>query len=631
MNAIEAVQRLDRLLKTPNSSSWRLAIQLLPNQTYCIAFHPVGRIQQFIEWLFGIDVSRKLDDLKDLPTLYEHVLTQAPQEPRVRNAVNASLQNLSFLFHQLYARNTTTSLVHANDILEATAVALRPNGLNATIHTRVQRVAAPPPTAFKQKIKAHFIPVFRLSDIEAVTALVRQKFPNEIPTLAQLHKDSDLQKFLTIETVAMGSIMRWMYRHQKLGKLFDNPWIAHAVTRYLGWTMKNTLPPGPNRTAKIASFFRKMNIAISPVEQGMFYSYKEMFQNHFREESSIDAAFQRDFNESTRQRRIQTQDPADVICNSDCRLRVLDIPENAKNTRFSIDGKQLTSHLERHHGYTIQNLFGNENDIQTEINRSISPNSCTEADYLLRCCLTNAVHRTRNTLVVQRLAPSDIHHFVSPSQGKILSLRELALQLKQTASGEESAQLDNLATYYQTHSSHSDLATLYIQGACPTSVSTIATQNKPTFSQNDRKIMAMRHSTGAISIHIYIGAIGVNHVDLQVDARCDQNIGDNVGSMGFGHDARRSAWPKMATSDDSISLHRQAGPIATGADTGVFDATGSTVVSLYLGGLSLCENIQAAQNLQYQDADGHTRQIEVIATMGSLLGQTKQSQLALQR
>lgn len=541
------------------------------------------------------------------------------------------------------------AMVLRNDILEALSVAF---GENKELY-HIDRIAAPKITAVGEEIKSHQVPLFRAEDMVKVQELFATRFPNRDhpPTLKQVCDVPDLKKYLVVEEVALGRLVDWMYEHKMEGKFFRfGNW---CLTKVASWLNRRELPEGEARTEKVAKFFEKMHISISTAFDEKLYSYSEIHGREFRDEKSLDAAFQRPI--STFATNLFTRDAQEekkkvqaaigdqgsvVISNSFCRLRTLDIPEGAAGKKFHITSKVLNQAQENvdaastEQGYggkflfSVKNMLGNEDevDISGAASEPVVRESMTQqdAEYLLRTHLTNAVDREAATMVVQRLAPADIHHYTEPVGGKVLSLAEAAEELKKRLPGSsagERAQLEKLIGFFQDSSKDKCIAE--VKGT-RMSVSTLATKYQSPLSQNDRKVMVVRHDDGSIAIHTFIGAVGVNNVNVTAHAN-KYTLGEDTGSMGFGDDEKgRDDWMGMATQEDSIRIRGQPQQVRQGQELGHFDKTGSTVISIYFKkDFRVSDELEAATSaIRYEDdaKGGVQREIEIQAHMGLVIG-----------
>ncbi len=113
-----------------------------------------------------------------------------------------------------------------------------------------------------------------------------------------------------------------------------------------------------------------------------------------------------------------------------------------------------------------------------------------------------------------------------------------------------------------------------------TSVQTNAVDNNPgILSQNDRKVMLFQHEDGNISLHVFIGATGVNRVNVSTDS-IQMEQGTRQGDMRPGQDvytAEKGFFAaKETTTRDGIRK------LAVGERQGGFNKQGSTVISYYM-------------------------------------------------
>ena len=582
---------------------------------------------------------RDVENLKDLPELYKAVLKMdiKPHErSRVAKLVERSFDNLKKIYEVYREDRSIQAMALKNDILEAVAVAVKKNGLNSKLGLSITRVAADAIKPFSGRVRNHHIPLFRMQDLPRVIVLMKEKFPGYIPSLQEIHADEQLRKYLIIERVAMGSIVHWMYKNTRMGKLLNNSVFSYLITQISGYLHKRVLKPGKRRTQTILKFFKRLDIRLETDLNGKLYSYREMFKKSLREETSCDGAFQRALNRRSlkllmkpaRQtaRILQKQSEnftAPVISNSYCRLRMLDIFPRSVRRGFTITGKTLN--INSSGVCTLQNMLGNENAVDTSFTSSkpaVELQSRRHAEYLYRCCLTNAIDRQKMSMIIQRLAPADVHHFVETVGGRVLSHQQACAKLLQMLEGEnqpqEKEQLQKLYAYFERYPS--DEAVVKVRGT-RMSVSTLATRYQSPLSQNDRKIMLIEHPGGSISIHIFIGAVGVNNVSISARSGKLEN-GDPIGAMGFGDDSqRRNQWDTMATNKESIRLRcNSQESLAQGARRGRFSKEGSTVVSLYTHFRPLPTLALAKETLRYKDFQGVVRDIEIQAQMGNIIG-----------
>lgn len=196
--------------------------------------------------------------------------------------------------------------------------------------------------------------------------------------------------------------------------------------------------------------------------------------------------------------------------------------------------------------------------------------------------------------VIQRLAPADVHNYVSAITGTPLSLSQASdyffKRLEESEGSEkekdyEKRLFDQLIEVFNKQNELLDRnsqTTIDIYGGLTgnSSVQTNAIANMPSIlSQNDRKIMFFRHEDGQISMHVFIGATGVNRVNVNIDS-IQMTQGQQQGDMRPGKDT----YKKTNVSFKSSSKETRDGikKVRIGERQGSFDKTGSTVISYYL-------------------------------------------------
>ncbi|CCB91351.1 putative uncharacterized protein [Waddlia chondrophila 2032/99] len=308
-----------------------------------------------------------------------------------------------------------------------------------------------------------------------------------------------------------------------------------------------------------------------------------------------------------------------VVANSDSRIRhhVLNPDEFGKTQELT--GKVLNVEAEKEakskgdsaayysekYKFSTKNLVGRENDDSMEIQTISKKMKNSEKLYVaaqheLLGGLWRAFDRQGAVQVVQRLAPADIHNYVAPLDGKPLNhkeacevlkkrIEERLNQLQHTSKDEkealqkEVAHLEHLIQIFadqEEELGRASQATIDIYGTNE-SVSTPAISNKSSIlAQNDRKIMMFLHEDGSFSMHVFIGATGVNKVDVDQQTKKKMKRGARQGDMQFGKDRieKRDDF-HTATAKKTVDSHRK---LRLGEWKGGFPINGSTVISYYL-------------------------------------------------
>lgn len=236
--------------------------------------------------------------------------------------------------------------------------------------------------------------------------------------------------------------------------------------------------------------------------------------------------------------------------------------------------------------------------------------------------------------VVQRLAPADVHNYVAPLEGTPLSHKEAAKLLAEYASKKEEslkdapaeekkkleeeikhyAELQHIFLEQERLLEHPSQSTIDIYGT-NLSVSTPAIRNQSNIlAQNDRKVMLFKHPGGGFSLHVFIGATGVNKVD--VDPRTGfLHRGARKGDMQFGPDSydEKDDFFKSSGTTTREGLNK----LRLGEHVGGFPINGSTVVSYYLPNeFSLLPKAQEFQDTVFFGEGKERRVLEVKAKMG---------------
>ena len=192
--------------------------------------------------------------------------------------------------------------------------------------------------------------------------------------------------------------------------------------------------------------------------------------------------------------------------------------------------------------------------------------------------------------VIQRLAPADVHNYTATVKGTPLDHARAVKALKKRLSSADSnnkehAVLKQLLDVFAAQAvalGRTSQPTIDIYGKLSgnTSVQTNAIDNRPAIlAQNDRKVMLFQHEDGSLSMHVFIGATGVNRVNVTTDSiQMDQ--GDRQGDMRPGEDVYKA-------SDDSFAATRTTTrdglkKLQVGERQGAFNKQGSTVISYYL-------------------------------------------------
>lgn len=337
------------------------------------------------------------------------------------------------------------------------------------------------------------------------------------------------------------------------------------------------------------------------------------------------------------------------IFNSDCRVRVHKIEAGKFGEERELTGKVLSRkaeeeaiskrdnarYYEEEYMFSAKNLVGRETDddvapralsnesvdllkraarILAEREPSTTPKNQKDALKLGEKAIKNAQHELLGFFyrsfeeegaheVIQRLAPADIHNYVSPVSGKPLSHLEAVQYLKESLEANEKRiassdipneellaaiekekevlkQLEEVFTAQQTILGRPSQSTIDVYGTnMPVAGVAIDSQSR-ILAQNDRKIMFLRHDDGSLSMHVFIGATGVNRVDVNPSTD-RQAQGARTGDMGFGEDIYNTDKKLQLHKASSITTRDGIHKLELGEAFGDFRIDGSTVISYY--------------------------------------------------
>lgn len=242
------------------------------------------------------------------------------------------------------------------------------------------------------------------------------------------------------------------------------------------------------------------------------------------------------------------------------------------------------------------------------------------------------------TQIVQRLAPADVHNYVAPLNGKPLNHKEACEVLKKRMETrlaalkgadstdakelqKEIAHFEELIGIFEVQEKElgrASQATIDIYGT-NASVSTPAISNQSRIlAQNDRKVMMFLHEDGSFSMHVFIGATGVNKVDVDQQTEKKMRRGDTQGDMQFGEDRIEAKNGFGKTTDTTTTdSHRK---LRLGEWSGGFPINGSTVISYYLpGDFAVLPKLAAHKETMALGEGKERAEIEVKANMGDPL------------
>ena len=442
------------------------------------------------------------------------------------------------------------------------------------------------------------VPLLPYAQIRSLKNRTMQENYKDLPSLQK-----DLGDSLVFENTGMaGRAVQFLTKQRRVQSTAYVFGLFYRIfTRLIGWAYsRSSRMHSPLK--RIVNAAKKMGIR--PVEilakqvydqtNSKFYyrGPRHLFGKSIHAFTSIDDFFRRDLTDSAREEYLgkarqmeeaifshygppsQSAISRVAISNADCRVRVRELTDFS--TAQEIVGKVLTkesaetaavedpSYYLGTYAFTTKQLLGLDRTETLEARPLPAKASSMDAQKELLVGMARVFQEEGAVQVVQRLAPADIHNYTAPVNGTPLSesaaVDVLANRAKMMGKDQESNLLTTLRNYLSEKRTTIDIYGGLIGNA---SVQTGAVTNQPAIlTQNDRKVMLFQHDDGSLSLHVFIGATGVNRVSVHQES-IHMEQGEQQGDMGFGDETSR-------------------GKLRQGARKGGFDKEGSTVISYYL-------------------------------------------------
>jgi phosphatidylserine decarboxylase len=581
-----------------------------------------GFFSNILSKFFHKDVRRS--DLKELKLVFEEAVqdidnTKDPQEKEVkRQKVEEAFKQVKKAFERYREGTSTEAVLKKNDLLEALSVAFtHPQEFCITrisaepIHDVTSKKCSNVFSKQSQAIQKTSQNAILLVDYQHITQALEKLEGKEL-TRSELK--SALENILQHEKAPMGKMIDILYGHLQKGTKAIN----QAVTQYAEYRY------GSEQTVeakKILKFFKSLHISVTTEFEGELYSYKETFGQDLRAKRSYNEAFERELTpatkelffknakefESTVQNALNDNTASVITSNAFSRLTVHSLEANDASKPFDITGKVMSGREEniqeakKKKGpqgrflFSVKEMFGFTSRDTLEHVEHITTDKlkANTADALVLRSIISLVNQEKTLLVVQRLAPDDIHHFYSTAKATVLSRKESCealreeLKNKGSKNGEEIKQLEELIDYFDEHPSKE--STINIPGRIDSVNRAALYQDSGILMHNDRKIMMLRHVDGSLSIHTFIGATGVDRVTITAEPSSTAEERKSLGSMGFGFmnktvgtwlPSRVSRILKQKPPQD-ITTQNALSSIKGSLEKGSFKEGGSTVVSIY--------------------------------------------------
>lgn len=477
----------------------------------------------------------------------------------------------------------------------------------------------------------------------------------------------DLQTQLQWEYAPTAPLIEKAVEGKPIYSLYNKKFIQRALTGISGLSLKQ--PTDLQHLAKRSCSLGVRSVEAVCLREGTEKVYRGpryLFGKPVHEYPDFNAWFARDltpqarkaylFNFEKKKQEVASQfqrplakpwatDPF-AISVADARLRFFSVPRGSlvKSHHF-LRGKVLGKAARKHaqatgdnpyyytgdHPFRDLEVFGMQDVSDSKLPLSLPTFKKQEEGWLwsqqqLLRSLFRSLNRENVHRVIHRLAPADVHNYVSPLGGEPLSHREAVVFLKDRITRKRQA-LACFESEGRTHASRqvaqeqlaldreekllASLETQFIEQekklGRPSqvtidvlgqnhSVAQPAILERPEIlAQNDRKIMLFRHPSGGFSVHVFIGATGINRVDVdpllghQKGRPRGVAAGDRVGDMQAGSDAYEADPSKglfqstdETTRDGLPKLTVPAGKKQVGQNLAKESLRGSTVMSYYL-------------------------------------------------
>ena len=627
-----------------------------------------------------------------LRSIQAEVKKLPPDSPEVTE-IREKLQRIyARIGREWYREKDATSvyeMVDASDLLEAynTAFAGLPGlgvrrlSLYPPAESARANAAAQGPLRALASLGEKTILLAEYQKLEEIISIIKEGERAGKPLTRKQVEDLVQGRHLSIEKAPAGKMIDALYRRKFAGRHE----LEKVLTLGVGWLHNSTKLRGVFSTVR---FFKNLHIDLWMEIGGEVHSFSELFGYSLREAKSRNASFTRALTDEARakffeesgyqkaRQRVQQQlgDPnAQVVCaNAFSRVTMdsftegaVDVPRTIREKTISPDPENLL--LSEAWGaksrFTIHDMLGGypleqeDADLQTDAQRQAA----------LLAHTAKMVDGRRGMMVIQRLSPSDVHHFSTTADCDDLTYSEWCQALRgmieerqrlgiaDEGDQKELEQLERLKAYFSQQAAAS--STINIAGDTLASVSTPALRHEPgILATNDRKIRLVRHKDGTLAVHAYIGASAVNQV-IVPDGASDTKVMSPVGFMGFGpaegdnwispripEEVKRVrvampetvlaassffAFIKRAIQSILLSLgfvaqkrfEKPVVPptsIAIDSEGGAFGPGGSTVVSLYFGYRPL-ESLETPIFREIQSNTNRSETIEVKCRPGNVL------------
>ena len=456
------------------------------------------------------------------------------------------------------------------------------------------------------------------------------------------------------ETSKTGAVLEAIYSQRILSPLKMN-WISRIITFFLGKSWRQTTTP--DAIAKTA-----LGLGITPYEivddgngNRVFRGPKFLFGKSLSEYSTFNNFFTRDLTTTARSQYVAEainqnakllsgvegiEDPylpsAVVISSADARLRFQTLALGHADDLQWISGKVFTPnavqidenkgdnpvYYEGKYYYRVSDalniktksvgsvVVSEEADIKAyDIKLPLTSANNVQSVQHAQTALLNALFTDMNGRGViqntQRLAPADVHNYVSSVNGTALSnleaaklmegrLAKLQGQLKNPPDAQKASiqkqiedmkEIQTIFAEQEKQLGRASSSTIDISGTSLSVAENAVANQANILATNNRKVMIIKHAglVDTYSVHIFIGATGVDQVRVGNSGNTVRRQGDWQGDMAAG--------------GESVTTYDNVTKLTSGQALGKFPITGSTVQSFYFSDeFKLTDDVQNFQN-----------------------------------
>ena len=602
--------------------------------------------------LFFLRLDPEVDRYRKLRNTLKNILKEEHTPEEISSIKRIFEKIRQEFFHLQKVHGNVVSQIQANDLLEA---------YNLLFSNEQFKSLLPRMRKTQDEKKASSPNPLLLVEYRNIDAFVREV--DALKRDGKVLSEEDVQKLLEknllkVEDVPYGKMIQLLYRHKFRGRVE----LEQLITKIAAWQFCSGA--SVRDVKRKVSFFQKIRAEPWLEVEGEYYSFSELFGYKIRKPKSIQESFTRSLTEKMKAfllqkshnfrkavRRVLKCAQAEIICSTAfSRATFIECPQGSLLSPRSIRGKLLSEALPPQEeigfagkaSFTLHDLFGGYEPSCPHIKCSSAQQSARAQGALLGA-MGSFIDSHDTLLIVQRLSPSDIHHFYATADARVLTRAECAEVLRQELECKDSPEgrlLSELEAFFK----EDQAPTINIAGTTMSSVNTLAVGKDPAIlATNDRKIMMVRHRDGSLAFHAFVGATSVNSIGVTTPTG-DVYLGDDFGAMGYGSESKeqwitaKTGKPAHSPAKMYLSLHKRMivsvlnflsalrrkfrGKLFTkrAASEVAFAPGGSTVISLYLKrDYELTLPLQHYQHAAVREGEGREPEtIELQCRVGDL-------------